>query len=412
MSENKKLTKNIVALIIVQFSNYIAPLLVLPYLTRVLSIDQFGIVVLSFSVCSLALIMTDFGFALSASYWITKNRDNKVKAMKYIGAVFGAKIILATISISLVLFYLITFKNEYSQNNLLILGIVLTVLFQAFQSVWFFQGIEKMKNVTICMVTSKIIYVVLILLFVKKSDDSDIVLICLAISSLIASGLGVIRIFKEGYGILRPTVREIMEVLASSFTFFLSRAAVGIYTSASTFIVGSFSGLQQAAMYSSAEKLYQAGQSASSPLSQALFPYLARSRNTNTLMKILLFLLPVMIIGVGLCIYFSREIIILIYGADYQDAAPILRVFLLTSIFTFLSVNLGYPAFAIYDRLALVNISVYIAAALHLLCLAGLYVSGSISALNIAICVCVVEFFVLALRFSMFIYIRDKSNGN
>ncbi|MFB9998018.1 oligosaccharide flippase family protein [Providencia rustigianii] len=65
--------------------------------------------------------------------------------------------------------------------------------------------------------------------------------------------------------------------MKSSYTYFLSRASVVIYTSASTFIVGSYSGLNQAALFSSAEKLYQAGQSITSPVSQAIFPHIART---------------------------------------------------------------------------------------------------------------------------------------
>jgi O-antigen/teichoic acid export membrane protein len=414
VSENKRLAKNIFALLIVQLTNYVAPLLVFPYLTRILSIENFGLIALSFSICSLALILTDFGFALSASYWMTKNRSNKAEVMRYTGAIYVAKMILAFISIGLFLVYTIYFQVNFLSHIWLTTGIILTIFFQAFQPIWFFQGIEKMKNVTICMVTSKIIYVLIVFMFVKSNDDFETVLLSLAVSAFIASALGLYRIYQENYGLLIPPVRKIADVLSSSLSFFLSRAAVGIYTSASTFIVGNFSGLMQAAIYSSAEKLYQAGQSATSPLSQALFPHLARSRKEDFLIKVLCFILPALILVISLCMYYAPDLLSIFYGDTYKSATPVLRVFLLTSVFTFISVNLGYPAFAIYDKLGLVNLSVYLAAILHASCLTFLYCTESISAYNISVCVCLVEFCVLFLRISMFIYIRNKAkkNGN
>lgn len=57
--QDKKLTKNIYYLVLVQFANYIAPLLVLPYLGRTLGLEGFGIVAMAISLCSIALIIND-----------------------------------------------------------------------------------------------------------------------------------------------------------------------------------------------------------------------------------------------------------------------------------------------------------------------------------------------------------------
>lgn len=411
MNDKIVLFKNIILLIVVQFVNYVAPLLIFPYLTRVLSLESFGVVAVTFSMCSLAMIVTDFGFGLSGAYWIANNKENNQDVSSYLGAVFSIKLILALLCICIIYIYGYFFNKYIISNIFLMSGVMLTIVFQSFQVIWFFQGIEKMQNITYSLVTSKIIYVITILLFVNNKDDIGEVLLCLALSSFVASVFIIIRIYKEGYSIKKPSLDTVYNALFSSINFFLSRAAVGIYTSASTFIVGAFSGLQQAGLYSSAEKLYQAGQSLTSPLSQALYPYLARSKDENVLYRILLLLLPAFIVGIGVCIYFSPEILHLFYGEKYISATPILRIFMITSIFTFLSINLGYPAFAIYSRLDLANLSVYIAAILHLVGLSFLFLVKAISAINIAYCVCIVEFVVLMLRFFMLSKLRSCSYG-
>ncbi|WP_157952980.1 oligosaccharide flippase family protein [Limnobaculum parvum] len=411
MSNSNRLFKNILSLTIVQFSNYIAPLLVLPYLTRILSVENFGIVVISFSICSIAMIITDFGFGLSGTYWISKNRNDKKNVASYIGAIYLIKLMLNAVIVFSLLLYIFIWQENFLNEPLLVIGILLTIIFQSYQPMWFFQGIERMKNVTICMVASKLIYLISVLVFVKGKSDSDIVLLCLALSSLVSAVLGIIRIYKENYKLAWPHISLIKEVIQASFNFFISRASVGIYTSASTFIVGSFSGLGQAALYSSAEKLYQAGLSISSPISQAIFPYLARSRNIGELFKILLVIFPLLVVTVFICLFYTENIIIIFYGDLYKDAAPVLRVFLITSLFSFISINMGYPAFSIYDRLDLVNLSVYIAAVLHILGLVILYCGNNITAINVSLCVCIIEFVVLIIRVSMFISLRKRS-GN
>ncbi|EIQ0042726.1 oligosaccharide flippase family protein, partial [Escherichia coli] len=149
---NKVLLKNMVALTLVQFSNYLAPLLVLPYLSRVLGTDGFGMIMMSLSLCSIGFIITDYGFNLSASYWIAKNAQNRDKVSKYIGAVYVIKCLLIFLFIiGLVIYSFISNSLLASQHTLIVL-ILLVVLFQSFQPMWFFQGIEKLKNVTIYMV--------------------------------------------------------------------------------------------------------------------------------------------------------------------------------------------------------------------------------------------------------------------
>lgn len=54
-----------------------------------------------------------------------------------------------------------------------------------------FSGVEKMKNVTIFMVTAKLSYLILIFLFVRNKEDDLLVLLCFFISNFIATIIGV-----------------------------------------------------------------------------------------------------------------------------------------------------------------------------------------------------------------------------
>ncbi|EHM47923.1 polysaccharide biosynthesis protein [Hafnia alvei ATCC 51873] len=412
VKNKKKLIHNIIALFIVQFLNYVAPLLVFPYLTRVLGVDGFGVVAVMFSLCSIAMIITDYGFGLSAPYWIAKHRDDKVSVSRYIGSVFIIKTILLIVVLLLVFAYLFSTHSVVLSNGYFFCGLFLTIVFQAYQPVWFYQGIEELKNVTLFIGASKLTYLGCIFLFVRDSSDIGGVFMALCASYLVSTIYANYRIYSYGYSISFPKERKlIFEVLKTSGSFFFSRAAVGIYTSASTFIIGTYSGATQAALYSSAEKLYQAGQNATSPLAQALYPYLSRSKDKTTLFRVILYTLPLLISGVGICYFFSPIILRVFYGPDFISASPILKNFLICSVVTFISINIGYPAFSILDRLDVVNKSVYAAACIYIVLLSVMYMNKAINAYNISYCILIVESFVLIFRITAFFILNRKNNA-
>ncbi len=208
-------------------------------------------------------------------------------------------------------------------------------------------------------------------------------------------------------------MKMIINAFKYSSEFFLSRAAVGIYTSASTLVVGSFAGVQQAAFYACAEKLYQAGQSLMSPVSQALFPYLARTGDKKILYKCIGILLIPLVAGCFICGIYSGEILELFYGVGFVPANSVLEVFLVCSIITFISINFGYPAFSIIGRLDLANKSVFLAAVLQLVIIITLIFLDKVSAINVAIGVFFVEFSVMIARCYLFLYhVRLKSKSS
>ncbi|ENM2155411.1 O33 family O-antigen flippase [Escherichia coli] len=407
---NFTLIKNIFYLFIVQIINYVAPFLVLPYLSRVLSVDNFGLLMMIISASSIALIVTDYGFSLSGPLFVAVNKHNKVVINQYIGTIYLIKSVLISIIWFLFLFIYFISDNEITSHfsNILWLGVIITT--QSFQPIWFFQGLEKMKNITFSLIISKSVYVILIFCLVK-TNHVERVFLALVLSNVVTLVISNYLLYRNGYAIGTPCNKLFRDEIKNSFPFFLSRAAVGVYTSASTFIVGSFAGLNQAAVYSSAEKLYQAGQNALSPISQALYPYLARSGDKKTLYKfvVLFFILLCMI-----CIlssYYSNTIVMLFFGNKYNAASQVLNVFLLSLVITFVSFNFGYPAFAAIKRVQIVNYTVVLGGGLQLLMIIILIVSEKITPLNMARSVLFTETLVLISRLGLYFYLILKNDN-
>ncbi|MES1383921.1 oligosaccharide flippase family protein, partial [Vibrio cholerae] len=174
------------------------------------------------------MILTDFGFNLSGTFWVSKNRYDKIEIAKYVSAVTFAKIFLCFLSVFFVWLY-----DFYAENNFgihITTAISVVVISQGFQLTWFFQGIEKMRNVTASLVTAKLLYMFLVLAFVKDQNDAVVVLYCLAFSNIVSIFIGFILLYLEEIKISIPRARNVKSAVKSSISFFLSRAAVGVYT--------------------------------------------------------------------------------------------------------------------------------------------------------------------------------------
>ncbi|HEE8951078.1 TPA: oligosaccharide flippase family protein, partial [Providencia rettgeri] len=190
-----------------------------------------------------------------------------------------------------------------------------------------------------------------------------------------------------------------------SLMFFLSRASVSIYTSASTIIIGNYSSLNQAAFYSASEKIYNAGQGILYPISQALYPYLSKNKDAKYFFYILFSLVTVLVVAVIVISLFTPILLSVFYGKEYEKAYPIMNIFLCILIINFLSSNFGYPAFTLINRLDIANKTVIIGGFLQLILLTLIYNYSYITAFTVVLSVLITELFVLCSRVAIFVYL-------
>ncbi|MGL5948598.1 MAG: oligosaccharide flippase family protein [Aeromonas sp.] len=411
LKNNRSLKNNIVALIFVQSANYLAPLLVLPHLSRTLGVQGFGDYALLLSLCSLAFIITDYGFGLSAPYWLAKHKQDKARVAEYMGAIFMLKLLLLAVCAGAVLAYLFYTQSPLATGSLPWL-VLACIALQGYQINWFFIGIEQMRKLTYSALASKLAFLFFVLAVVDGPEQLSWVLWGLALSHALTTAVGLYFFHALGFYFRRAPGVLCRELVKDSALFFLSRVAVSVYTSASTLIIATVMGSTAAGLYNSAEKLYQAGQNLTSPLSQALYPYLTRTQQSGILYRLLLLALLPLCFFCGLMSTLAPEILSWFFGPAYAAAGPLLQIFFITLIVNFISVNFGYPAFASLGRVDVANKSVLVAAVLQAISLLWLYLSAQLSALSICWSVLAVESVVMLLRVGSFIYLSRRALVN
>ncbi|MGO3910650.1 oligosaccharide flippase family protein [Huaxiibacter chinensis] len=263
--------KNIFLLFFVQASNYLFPLLTLPYLMRVLGAENFGIVAMVQAWIQYIIIFVDYGFNFSATLLVSVNKNNRIKINSIYTSVTIAKFILLLISLFIFAIYM-AFIGPSIYSSLILLGLISvigTVLFP----VWLFQGMEKMQGIAICTTIAKFVSLLLIFILVKSPDDMNMAVISQSSGMFLSGILSCYFIKKEKMAkFTKVSLYEIFDVLKKGFDLFVSNITISFYTTLNILIIGYFGGPVLAGYFSAADKIRTAAQGLMSPVQQAMFP--------------------------------------------------------------------------------------------------------------------------------------------
>lgn len=397
-NERKNLLVNIISLLVLQGSNYIIPLLSIPYLFKTLDIEKFGLVNFSFAFVQYFIILTDFGYNLSATKSIALHRDDVEKTQEIFNGVMGSKILLFLLGL-LILTCVVFFFPGFSSYKLIYFITYGMVLGSILFPVWFFQGMEKMKLITFLTISLKLVAIVPIFFLVKTSADYLYVPIFNSIAWIICGIVSLYIIYKD-YGIVpgRFTIQQVKNSLIESRPFFLSRVSVSLYTTSNVFTLGLFSGNAAAGFYSAAEKLFQALQNAYFPINSSLYPFMTKTKDIVLYKKVFLFAVLFNIILISFLLFFSKDIITLFYREDSTEVVNVFRLLLVACFFIVPSVMLGYPLLAALGHSNFANKTVIAPSIIHLFALCVLLATKTFTIYTVAAMVIFTESLVLISR--------------
>ncbi|HLS29338.1 MAG TPA: flippase [Flavobacteriaceae bacterium] len=341
---NKTLIKNFSALTLVQIANYAIPLLLIPYISRIIGISNYGKLEYARTFVFYFTVLINYGFDYTATREISINRTDKDKLEKIISEVYSTKVILFTIS-SILFFLFIYFDSSLNElSNILWLTYAINIGFVLFP-LWIFQGLEKISSIAIINFIIKFAVLSLTFLLLKHKDDYWIYNFLQSISQIsigIVSLLIVRYYYKMSFGNVKFS--GILSRFKSGFSVFASMILVNIFASYSFIILKGVSSETDIGIYATAFKLAITIQTIIIlPFSQAFFPHMALKAENNILdfknyiKKISRLLSVVMLIICLLSILFAEPIISLIFGDDYLIAVPTFRILAFLPIFSALT---------------------------------------------------------------------------
>ncbi|MAI28155.1 MAG: hypothetical protein CMD11_01265 [Flavobacteriales bacterium] len=342
-TKEKKVVENAIYLTILQWFNYLIPLLILPYLVRTIGTKMFGLVMFAQAVATIFTLITDFGFSISGTRALSILKKNRTKK----GELFFGVMLIKLALIILLLFFLFALTNtseKFSQNKLIYYySFGVTIGMTIFPS-WFFHGIQNMKVITIVNAVSRTLFAALVFIFITKPEEFLLVPLFNSASYIITGLFGFFYAFKF-LKIKTPSIGFIFNLVKESFKLFLSNLSTSLYSSFNILIVGLLTNDTLTGVYASFEKIILALKNIYTPIYQAVFPWLSTQTDQKSIIKKMsriVFLLG--LFGVVALITFSEEILILMFNDEiilsykilFQAIVPILFLAGLSMLYNYL----------------------------------------------------------------------------
>ena len=411
MKKNRKLMENTIMLYILTFSNYFFNFITIPYQTRILGPEIYGKIGFALAFATYFKLFFDFGFILSATESVSKNRDNKNFVSKVLASVNILKLVFVATSF-IILLILLNTVPVFKQDKILYFLFYLYVAIDCFQPDFLYRGMENMKVITIRNVIVKSFFTVMIFLVLKSANQYLYVPILNILGSLISLIFVYYDVFVNmKIKIIKVKIKDLKENFNQSKIYFFSRIASTVYSATNTFILGFvYPSSNILGYYSSSDKILTAARSAMTPISDSVYPYMIKNKDFKLIKKILKIFMPIIGVGCLVLFIFAEPICILLFGTQYASASIVLRFMVPIIFITLPSYLLGFPTMSPLGLKNEANLSVIIAAFIHLIVIGILYLCKILNIYSICILTIFTEFIVLGLR--IYFIVRKKRISN
>lgn len=238
-----------------QVFNLLSPLVVAPKIISICGEAGFGKVGLAFALCLFLMLIVDYAFDIKGTKEVSENRNNNQKLQEILNTAIFTKLILFvfTLFVSLILIFSLDFFNQ--EKNLFLFAITI-VFAQVFNPVWFLQGLENFKLVSILNIISKTLYVILVFFLINKKNDYVFVNLFLGLSSLTLNFLGLILIKKKfNFQVVLPDFSVVKKIIQNDFSFCVSQLSLSVRQLSPLVLTSFFLGFSIAGQYKIIEQI-------------------------------------------------------------------------------------------------------------------------------------------------------------
>ena len=403
MTQNK-IVKNTSMLYLMNIAKMIFPLVTLPYLARVLSVEGYGAVAYIKATMQYMQLMIDFGFLLSGTKDIVLAGKDPNKLDREVGNIMCARLLLSSIAFGALL-VLISAIELLRQNILYTLLSFVVVFLTIFLFDFFFRGIEKMEVITIQFVLMKGISTALTFVFVHNDADilwMPILDIC---GSLVAVGCAWYQLKKAKVKIKPSGFRDIFAKLKASAIYFFSDIATTAYNALNTLLIGIYLSATEVAYWSLCMQLVGAAQSLYSPITNGIYPHMVRTRSRKLIRKTLKIFLPLVALGCAFTFCVSKYALLIIGGEKYVAAENILRLLIPVMFFGFPAMLFGWPMLGAIGKQKETSLTTVFTAVFQITALCLLIAIGQFNLLSIVILRSITEAVLFGMRY--FVYRKN-----
>lgn len=330
-------------------SQVLFPIILFPYVARVLTPEGLGIFSFVESVNKYFVLFAALGIPIYGIRQISKVKKCKESQGRVFSELLTVHILFSAIVIIIYLFLVYSIDKLYVYRPFFWLGIS-TILANIFSVEWYFQGVEDFKFITIINIFLRLLSILLIFIFVNSPEDLYNYFYILFLTPILSS------VINFGYAFQRLKISfdfnfvELFKThLKPLFYIFISLSLITIYTLLDNVILGFLTDNRSVGIYSTALKFAKIPIVFIGVLSTVMLPKLTnlvsngddlefRKVINKSISMVYFISIPILFTLIGL----SHNIIFAFVGRDYVDSIILMRFFSVSTLLIGLSNLFGF----------------------------------------------------------------------
>ena len=386
---NKLVLTNLSYMSFLQIFLLLYPLITYPYLIRVLGKELYGVVLTAQMLASYASLFIDFGSNYVCTKHVSICRDDKEKLSEILSNVLSVRFVIFVICffVYLIIAVVVPTYRDYFWLFLLTYGFTTNeLLFPQF----FFQGLEKMKLISIISISTKLLMVALIFVLIKSKEDVLLVPVIYSIGFFVGGLISLYLIYcKLNIRIVRPSFKSSMFYVKDSSSIFATDLICAIKDRFSYFLVGSFVGMSEVVVYDLGLKLNGLISKPFTIICTVLFPRIALNRDLRFIKKTILFSFTTTILLVLLTNVFLEDIV-MFFLHEKCDMLP-LRLFMIAPIILSVSYVIANNFLVAFGFNKYIFYSIVITTSVYIISLIILFIYGHLDNIMSFICIALIS---------------------
>ena len=330
MQKNKSIKKNFIYNLSYQILALLTPLIVTPYVSRVLDVEGVGLYSYANSIVSYFLLVAVLGTATYGQRAISYVQQEVEERSRAFWEVFIVRLLTSVITLGAYAIYAIV---AVPQNELVVyLILALNILNVIFDISWFMQGLEEFGKTAIRSIIFRILSIVSIFVFVKSPSDLYLYVIFMVAYTVL--GNISLWLYLPKYLCKVKGIKPFKD-FKSILQLFIPTVAIQIYTVLDKSMIGWLTdGYAENGYYEQAEKIVKVALTAVTSLGIVMIPRIARTYKEGNIEKVNYYMyrsyrfvwmmaIPIMLGFIAI----SSTFVPVYYGTGYEKCAILIPIF-------------------------------------------------------------------------------------
>ena len=392
--------KNASWLTLFEILRMVMPFIALPYIISVVGMENNGRVVFVQSIIPIFALFVNLGLDISAVKDVAVYRHDQQQLNRIVSTVISIKLLMCVVSF-LLMYVVLLLVPQLGALSLIFYFAFIACISDIFLPVWYFQGKEEMKKLTIIRFFAITFYTASIFLWIRQPDDYPYIALLNSVSLVLSSLIACYFVFvKDKIRFQLPPLSFMIKAFKASSPFFMSRISLTININMAKIMSYFFFSGTVVTSFEIAQKIVNGGMMPVQMFSQALYPNLSHSQDKRML-RSSFGITALFTTGVSVFVFLIAGIAVrlLSHGLAPPEAVVILRILCVFLFFSGFSVFMGSSALVAFGHQKPFNMSVVWSTVILIACYGVIIATNHHAGYMYALALVAAELMVCGYRF-------------